>query len=85
MAVRQEVQNQHQAEEFRRWQEDPVTEHLFKYLRGKKEDLKELWATGALTYPTMEETVIQNAAAQGAVSVLDQILTLEPSFLSEVE
>jgi hypothetical protein len=70
--------------EFREWQQHPVTIRLFQYLRDRREDLKELWAGGGLSGPTIEETVIRNAAAQGATSILEDILSIENGSLNEV-
>ena len=50
---------------------------LLRYFKERREDLKELWATGGLMGPSMEETVIRNAAAQGAVSILEEMLNLD--------
>lgn len=50
---------------------------LFNFLRGKREDLKEMWATGGFAAPALDEMAIRNAAAQGAASVLEDILTID--------
>ena len=72
-------------EEFHQWLEHPVTEQLFRYLEKKRDELKEAWATGAFAAPTIEEMAIRNAAAQGAASVLEEVLTLDVTSFSEEE
>lgn len=80
----QEVVQTFQEVEFKEWQEHPVTKQLFRYFRDKRDELKELWATGGLAGPSYEETVIRNTAAQGATSVLEEILSIDVSSLNEV-
>jgi hypothetical protein len=72
-----------QKEEFRQWKEHPVTKQLFGYLWGKREELKEVWATGGLSAPTIEELAIRNASAVGAVSVLEEILSVDDTTFNE--
>lgn len=60
-----------------------MTVHLFEYLQDKRDDIVELWAAGGFDAPTMEESAMLNATGRGIVSALDQILTLEATFLSE--
>jgi len=69
--------NQVEREQFLAWREHPVTEALLTYLHNKREDLKEMWADGAFAAPSTDEMAIRNAAAQGAASVLDDLLNLD--------
>lgn len=86
VAIRvREVAETFREEEFKEWREHPVTVQFLKYLSGKREELKENWATGGFTGPSLEETAIRNAGAVGAVSVLDEIISLDATFLSEDE
>lgn len=73
-----------QEQEFNEWRSHPITTQLFQYLKEKRLALMELWATGGIAGPTIEETAIRNAAAQGAVSVLEEIGTLDVNSFSEV-
>jgi len=43
----------------------------------------ELWAEGEFAGPSVEEMAIRNAAAQGAASILAEILTLDETSFSE--
>ena len=47
------------------------------HLSNKREGLKEQWATGGLASPRTDEMAIQSAAAQGACSVLEDILSID--------
>lgn len=80
----QEVVGKFQQVEFTEWKDHPVTRDFFKYLTSKKQELMDTWATGGLTGPSIEETVIRNAAAQGATSMIEEILTLDNDSLNEV-
>jgi hypothetical protein len=79
----QEAVETFQEVEYNEWRDHPVTRQLFTYLKEKREELKELWATGGLAGPTLEEMAIKNAAAQGATSVLDDILSIDVDTFKE--
>ena len=49
---------------------------ILTHLLHRKEEIKELWATGGLASPNLDEMAIKNAAAQGACSVYDDILNI---------
>lgn len=69
--------------EFKEWKQHPVTKELFKYLQDKREELKEMWANGNFSGPSIEEMAIRSAGAQGAASVLEEILTLDSDSFKE--
>jgi hypothetical protein len=48
-----------------------------RYLAIRREELKESWAQGDLAAPSIEEFAIQQAAAQGACSIIQDILGIE--------
>ena len=62
---------------FQGWLDHPVTELLLTYLSRKKQDLMEDWADGRFAAPSLDEMAIRNAAAQGAVSILSDILNID--------
>ncbi len=64
-------------EDWESWQEHPVTKAVFAWIEEKRESLKEQWAQGGLTGPSIEETTIRNVAATGAASAYDDVLDLE--------
>jgi len=49
---------------------------LFQWASDKREELKDAWAGGAFMGPSIEECTIRNAAAQGAASILNDILNI---------
>lgn len=64
-------------EEFHQWRAHPVTSLLFNFLDSRREELKEMWASGNFSAPSLDEMAIRNAAAQGASSILSDILNLD--------
>ena len=70
--------------QFQEWREHPITKQLFAYFADKRNELMELWASGGLAAPTVEECALRNAAAQGAASVLYDVLSLDSDSFSEV-
>lgn len=72
-----------EADLFRAWQDHPVTALLFKYLEDKREDIKELWAHGSFNMATPYRSTIENASAQGACTLIDEILTLDSNIFEE--
>ena len=74
---RQEHQDQLDKEMFIQWKEHPVTIKVLAHLRERRDDLKEMWASGNLASPNLDEMAIKNAAAQGACSVLNDLLNID--------
>jgi hypothetical protein len=61
---------------FKEWKSHPVTDLLLRWANEKKETLKEQWASGGFMGPSFDECVVRNAAAQGAISILDDLLNI---------
>lgn len=57
--------------------EHPVTRMLRAYLSMKREDLKELWASGAFSASLETEMIAKNAGATGACSAYQDILDMD--------
>lgn len=72
-------------EDFDSWMDHPVTQALFHWVEGKRTDLKDMWANGAFTGPSWDETHIKNVAATGAASAYEEVLDIEFDQLNEVE
>jgi hypothetical protein len=68
-----------QLEQYNDWLTHPVTLALNHYLRSQRELLKEQWANGAFTAPSVEQTALLTANAVGQCEVLNDLLDLEPS------
>lgn len=62
--------------EFDLWRDDRVTRAFFAWVEGRREELKEQWAGGALSGPSIEETTIRNVAAVGAASAYEEMLNV---------
>ena len=64
-------------EQFQAWKEHPVTQEVFRHLTNLRNSLKDQWAEGNFAAPSLDEMAIRNAAAQGAASAYQEILTLD--------
>jgi hypothetical protein len=53
-----------------------VTQEVFRWLEGKQNDLKDLWAAGAYTASFEVEMLVKNAAATGAHSAYQEVLNI---------
>ena len=56
---------------------------ILTHLSRRREELKELWASGGLASPNLDEMAIKNAAAQGACSILNDLLSISWEELGE--
>ena len=54
----------------------PVTKELHKFLRQRRLDAMERWASGGFTSESVEGTSQLNSAALGGMKVLDEIINL---------
>ena len=72
-------------EMFLAWRDHPITMLVMANLEQRRNDLKELWASGGLASPRMDEMAIKNAAAQGACSIIEDILGIDYVQLGEGE
>lgn len=79
-----EAMSDNSREQFQGWLDHPTTKLLWVFLRKRREELKEQWASGFFAGPSFDEMSIRNAAAQGAASVLEEILTVDEVQLGEV-
>jgi len=62
--------------EFDEWLEHPVTRAVREMLSKKREDIKELLATGHFTHETADKMAIDTAGAVGECTGLDFAATL---------
>lgn len=60
-----------------------MTEALFKYLLGKREELKEEWATGRFVSPDPVASARDNALAHATTGVIKELLELDSLDLRE--
>lgn len=72
-------------EDFDAWKDHPITKDFFAWVEEQRETLKEQWAGGAFTGPSIEETTIRNSAATGAASAYDAVLELDFDQLNGAE
>lgn len=76
MSKAQEEMSKVEEHLFQEWKDHPVTALLLKWVSEKREELKDQWARGAFMGPTFNECAVRNAAAQGAASILDDLLNI---------
>lgn len=60
----------------REWKNNPLTELIFRALRNKREELKEITISGAGTHPTAEATAISLAHNVGLAEAIEDILEI---------
>lgn len=72
--------------EFNDWKASPLTKELLSYVSLLIEDGKEMWASGAYTGESAEQTAQLNAQAQGFIQALMQsVLAIsDGTFLEEI-
>lgn len=64
-------------QEWKEWQQHPVTLSLQQVLRNWQHELKEQWASGAFTDQSQFATAISNAKAIGNCEAIDRVINLE--------
>lgn len=64
-------------QDFADWLQHPCTQGLRAWLTGRKEQLKESWASGAFTDQSQYATAILNAKAIGACELASQVIDLD--------
>ena len=62
--------------EWQQWLQNPVTKEWFKYLKLRREKVKEEWASSVYV-GSFDETVQRNAHALGEVELLQELYNLE--------
>ena len=67
-------------QEFQGWLGDPGTQAVLRALRKEYESIKENWARGLYTGPTVESTALKNAEKLGEINSLSKLIELEYDF-----
>ena len=68
-----------------RWRQDEVTQDFFNFLVSKVNSKAADWAEGMFNGSDLHSFVAQNATAQGAVTVMKEMLNLEFSDVYQIE
>lgn len=72
-------------QEWTEWRLQSQTSEFFKFLKNLREYTKEEWAASAFTGSTSEETLQRNAAALGAIHVLNRLIEVEYEQIEEIK
>lgn len=59
------------------WKQQAQTKEFFFYLRMKRQEIMEAWASGRFTRDNIETTALLNADAMGRLAVVDALLEME--------
>jgi len=71
--------------EFHQWKQHPVTKDFFAFLAEQINNKAKDWAEGQFNGSDLHSFVAQNATAQGAVTVMRDLVTLEFKDIYEIE
>jgi len=70
---------------FRSWKDHPVTQEIFRLLKERVQERKDMWANGNLMSDTTTFLIANNAMGQGYCRACEDMMNIEVGQLFEKE